>query len=252
MCVPFSRGKKPSVWFEALSERALTPYLWISDQGISRHLLVDCSQCSDILHRVSPGGFKYRRNLMRFLLVLALATAPACWAGLIGNVVGAQRLFPDTATVVADLGTQTVGAGIEFTNILQIDFSDNQIRFSADFPSLSSTHFSAASFNGYRFDDVNGTIPAVSSVTVDAASNLAGFDAGRLTVNSNGLFVNLQDLTFFGPASPNPLTNLILECEFRSDDGSGTGDLDALRRRDGGCMPGAALAADVKVKRSAV
>jgi hypothetical protein len=49
-------------------------------------------------------------------------------------------------------------------------------------------------FNGVRIFDFAGTIAAIGGVTINAATNLAGFDISRVTFSSDSIYVNLQGL----------------------------------------------------------
>lgn len=162
--------------------------------------------------------------MMRTLIVLALTLAPGCWAGFIGHVVGADLEYPAIGTVTLDLGTATVGAGTEFIldDILSLDLSDAQIHMFVSGPNdISELFFSGGgAFGGFGFHDVNGTVPTIAGVSVNAASNLVGFDAGRLSFDADNIYVDLQDLTFQGPASTQPLTHLYLDVQFIPEPGT--------------------------------
>lgn len=139
-----------------------------------------------------------------------LAAFPA-QAQLLGNEIQGIRYFPDTATVVNGPINATVGAGVEFPNTLitylttsadfDIDLTDSSIRIelvsNTDPQSSSQTiSFFTADFNGVRLFDVNGTINAITGVSVNAATTVVGFDASRVTFDADNLFFNFQGLTF--------------------------------------------------------
>jgi hypothetical protein len=46
-----------------------------------------------------------------------------------------------------------------------------------------------------RFADTFGTISRIASITVDPATNFAGFDASRLHMTANSIDVNLTALS---------------------------------------------------------
>lgn len=43
---------------------------------------------------------------------------------------------------------------------------------------------------------MNGTIPDFTSVAINAATNMAGFDASRITFDANNIWVNWQGLPY--------------------------------------------------------
>jgi hypothetical protein len=91
-----------------------------------------------------------------------------------------------------------VGPGVEVTNfptvtpINNIDYSANSIRITHN---LTSTWNSAA-FNGIVFTDLNGTIPSITGVTLNAATNMVGLDASRISFDANTVRINWQGLPF--------------------------------------------------------
>jgi hypothetical protein len=102
-----------------------------------------------------------------------------------------RGLQPDQTAMIADVQT-VVGAGIElpaFVGFLSIDFSDTTIVMTAlqDAP--------VTSFELVRFS----TIPTITSVTINPATDIPGFDASRIH-NSGGqvIDVNLTGLRGLG------------------------------------------------------
>ena len=91
----------------------------------------------------------------------------------------------------------TVGSGVEITNcvdIVDIDLSDTNIRF--DFQSMGS--FSSYAFDGFQFIDYTDTIDPFDYVTINPATNMAGFSDSRITFDDNLIWVNFRELSF-GP-----------------------------------------------------
>lgn len=86
-----------------------------------------------------------------------------------------------------------VGDGVElngaFSGFVTIDFSATSIRITAN----SDQPFGY--FEMFRFADSNGTIRSFASVTIDPATNYAGFDASRLFVMPDTIEVNLTSLS---------------------------------------------------------
>ena len=136
------------------------------------------------------------RPLARALAALAVVALPqAAAAQLSGQTIGAQYLFPNLGTVNIDFASQVVGVGVEFNaaDQSQVDVGDASLAISS-VPGQGPTALFPAAFNGYRIYDVGATLPTFMSVTVNAASNLPGFDATRVTFDADNIYVNLQDL----------------------------------------------------------
>ena len=57
-----------------------------------------------------------------------------------------------------------------------------------------SAVFDTATFNGSVIRDVDTNIPAITSVTVDKATTLAGFGQSNVTFDAKDLFVNVSSL----------------------------------------------------------
>jgi len=91
-----------------------------------------------------------------------------------------------------------VGPGVEydftpsnFAN-LALDVSDTSILL--DFTGLFFP--AGVPFNGIRLVDFTGTIRPIIGVEIDAATNVAGFDAARLFFSENEIRINIQGLGF--------------------------------------------------------
>jgi hypothetical protein len=123
----------------------------------------------------------------------AVSQGPA--GTLIGHVVSTTDFHgaaPDQTTVVGPRNT-VVGDGVELTNeffsgFLTIDLSGASIRITA----ATNQPFGYSEL--LRFADANGTISPIASVTVNPATNYAGFDASRLLVTADRIDVNLSSL----------------------------------------------------------
>ena len=84
----------------------------------------------------------------------------------------------------------------------------------------NSSGWNPAAYNGFVITDVLGTIAAFTSVTINAATNMVGFDASRISFTDNQIFVNWQGLSFNadtivsldinGAAVPEPATLALL------------------------------------------
>lgn len=149
--------------------------------------------------------------MRNWLLFIALAAShlPA-YASFNGQVVTAEQLFPNTATVVpgAFVPVQAaVGPGVEFNNVelpggtplIAANLSANNILLTNVHPLGAQVTFAVGAFNGYRFSDANGTIPDITGVAINGATNLLGFDATRIFFDTNSIRVNILPNVVWSP-----------------------------------------------------
>jgi PEP-CTERM motif len=140
-------------------------------------------------------------TLAATVIVLAIGTVGPAEAGLfLGKPVQLDYLFPDTTTSIRTQ-TAVVGPGIEFdipgdpnTNIhFIVDLDDHTITnvLPGDYSSL---FYAPAAFNGFVISDYTGSIDAFTQVTIDAATNVVGFDLSRVNFDADHIYVNLQSL----------------------------------------------------------
>ena len=156
------------------------------------------------------------------ILVVLFAFGTANATLLDGNQIYAEYLDP-IATVIQSYGSLNVGPGVEiasdFGGYLDVDLSDTNITFKF----LKPGYFNGTGFfDGYHFKDTLATISDIASVTINAATNMLGFTADRLSFDNENIFVNFQGLTFdrttivsldLNSASvPEPATMLLLGC----------------------------------------
>jgi len=124
-------------------------------------------------------------------MTLTLA-APASSAQFAGDTVNATYIYPTSGSVYQNLGSQVVSPIATFTFANGIAATVNSSSILLD---LSPNNFGAASFNGAVFTDL--TQSNIIGASLDASSNLAGFDASRLTFSSNSVSFNFQGLSEF-------------------------------------------------------
>ena len=139
------------------------------------------------------------RALMLFVAVAALSAVPAHATVLDGQTVRLTYEFPSLGTVWnGNTHDLLVGPSVEIFGFpfgdprTDVDFSDTNIYVTY----TSSEDWTATSFNGFRVFDLFGTIPGFLSVTINPATNLAGFDASRITFDADNILVNWQGLAF--------------------------------------------------------
>lgn len=131
---------------------------------------------------------------------LALSVGAATAAPIMGSTVNYQYYFPNLSSPYrgADNGNKVVGAGIEVSNVADtratMDITATQII--VDFSNASG--WVTAAFNGWILSDVFSSIDDFTSVTVDAATNMAGFGAGNVSFTADTISVNWQGLSFTG------------------------------------------------------
>ena len=117
------------------------------------------------------------RYVATILIGLLAVSVPAGATILEGHIVGNiyfRSTAPDTTVEIGPVNT-LVGPGIEltnFANFLNIDLSDTNILITATRSAATLTVFELL-----RFADVNGTIPAITGVTINSATNFAGLNA---------------------------------------------------------------------------
>ena len=132
-----------------------------------------------------------RRGLFLAVMLGCLAIAPPASAGLIGDTVTVNYLFPDQSTLVEALGTQTVAPTALFNAFDQLDFkvTNNTLQITDVFP--GNVLFTAAAFNGIHLIDESRD--DITGVTLDPASNLTGFGADDITFDGSDIWVSIED-----------------------------------------------------------
>ncbi len=141
---------------------------------------------------------KRKLLLLSSFVMLSFMVPNTSSALMLGNTVEYQYLFPTISTNYfnASNGNYLVGPGIEVPNVADgratMDISDTNIF--VDY--LNSSSWVPSSFNGFRITDIFGAISAFTSVTINPITNMAGFDASRITFDADHIWVNWQGLSF--------------------------------------------------------
>jgi hypothetical protein len=83
------------------------------------------------MNGILAGGFGMRTaGFVITVAAMLLDVESSARASLVGDTVSAVNLFPDTTTVAHNLGTATVGPGVEFEFGLDIDFGSSTLTLS--------------------------------------------------------------------------------------------------------------------------
>lgn len=132
-------------------------------------------------------------------------------AGLLGNAqatllhgksVTFDYIYPDVYTVYDASNVIEVGDGIELANLYFgyafLDISDKSlsIGFTGDEAFQIGDTAGPAPYNGFRLATAPGTIDDFFSVTIDALTNLVGFESNRITFGDDFILIDLQGLSF--------------------------------------------------------
>lgn len=149
-------------------------------------------------------NFKF---MLSVLIVALLVSVSPAGAGMIGYTIEAKAFFPDvTGPTTGGPIVKVVGGGVEFLDGdfgaffgPSFDFADTTITITH-----AATAHSAGTFNGYRFNDILGTLPGFTGFSV--LSDNTGFfsgDASRLFFDADNLWINFQNLDFAANADAN-------------------------------------------------
>lgn len=132
-------------------------------------------------------------------VTLALGLSGISQAALLdGKTVNYQYYFPGLGSPYGNAanGDYVVGAGVEVSNIADgrgtLDISDSNLYI--DYANASS--WVGAAFNGFVITDILNDISDFTGVTINAATNLVGFDLSRISFDNNQIWVNWQGLSF--------------------------------------------------------
>ena len=142
---------------------------------------------------VGKGGAMSRFRVLVVAASLCVLSSGADAAPLLlGQTIETTYLYPNTSTVYAAATNAVVGAGVElagFAGFVNIDFSDTNILITT----LRNAGVNDVDFDGFRFVDIFDAIPP-TLVTINPATNYAGFDASRVSFGGNTLYVNVANL----------------------------------------------------------
>ena len=127
-------------------------------------------------------------------ILLVLSALPAS-AGLIGQPVTVDYLYPDQSTVLETLGSGTVtGLGFTVNSFGQHDVTVTDTQLILQNVADETISFTSAAFNGYEMIETGGSPVTITGFAVDGATDVSGFDASRVSFDGTHLFVNMNDL----------------------------------------------------------
>jgi hypothetical protein len=154
---------------------------------------------------------KLLRRLAIACTLLGLSSlASQADASFLGDQLTTGYYFPDAATAygsatfapggtnpsspvtVVDPGQEATG-NIEGVTTLNIDFADSTLQVTLN-TVLNNPVWNSDSFNGLIFQSPNSL--GIAGVTVDPSTNMAGFDASRVSFTGNEIRVNWQGLGY--------------------------------------------------------
>lgn len=133
-------------------------------------------------------------------LLGAFALAGSAQAGLLGNTLGADPNFSTIGNLCCGGPfSAVVGAGVEFApgsfpdynRNAYVDASDTSIEYGQ----TDGTIYADATFNGFHYYDALNAIDAILGVSINPATNLAGFDMSRVSFDANNVYINMQGLS---------------------------------------------------------
>ncbi len=142
---------------------------------------------------------------------IILVACQAVFGGFMGSTMLIEPQYPAIGDVVFNNSFEVlVTDGIELVDIpgyeFDIDIQDSLITFIGfEGPAYDGgTQFDNTPlhgydeiFNGFYFFDLEGTLPAFSSVTINPATIMTGLDQSRISYDDNNIYINFAGLYAF-------------------------------------------------------
>jgi hypothetical protein len=127
------------------------------------------------------------------LAATALAT-PAAAVTLTGLTLQVGHAFPTNSSLDFGPFDFIVGtsAPVNYSSIATMSVGASS--FTVNTFCGTGCTWTATTFNGFVLLDTYNVAPAFTSVTINGATSVAGFDASRITFDANTVFLNLQGL----------------------------------------------------------
>jgi hypothetical protein len=138
---------------------------------------------------------KRQNEVLAAVLVLAGLVSSA-HAGFLGNLLEVRSEWDGGVNAVRHVTVKD--PGVELTNFTSqydwnIDITDTTVRFDK----LDWAFYLSAKFNGHRFVDYAGTIPAITDVHI-TSTDISGMNESRIVYDENSISVNYANLSFRG------------------------------------------------------
>lgn len=138
-----------------------------------------------------------RLGLLCAIAAAGLLSSQARAAGFSGSTVNFQYDFPSATTpyLYADNGDKVVSSGLEVNHIAfvaNLDIAATNISVTFN----TTTYWTNASFNGWVISDQIDNLSAITGVTINPLTDLAGFTQSNIVWDANSIAVNWQGLAF--------------------------------------------------------
>lgn len=146
-----------------------------------------------------------RRTMLVIACLASVVATSSFGQGFWGHWVQLRVYYPNLSSPISVPTNAVVGSGPEFDNIPPLALpgyflADVTIDLSAytidiGFTRAGNFTFASATFNGWVLSDVSNSIPGILSVSIDTnVTNLAGFDATRVSFTPEQVAINVQGL----------------------------------------------------------
>ncbi|APW61942.1 PEP-CTERM sorting domain-containing protein [Paludisphaera borealis] len=145
------------------------------------------------------------RQVTLLAALVLVFVAPSAQAGLDGANMNAVYYYPNLATpyggAIFSPSSFTVGAGPETSGVidgittLSVDFTDTTLTILLSTIATNPT-WSGGDFNGPLFTLLSPGTLGITGATIDPGTNLAGFDASRVTITDTQIGINWKGLPY--------------------------------------------------------
>ena len=132
-------------------------------------------------------------KILKTLVLVAVAAVGSLNASVLtGDTVNITYYYPNLTSAVESIGTFAVpGTSSSYFGVFTMDVADNSL--TANFTDTTSW-VAPVPFNGFVLTDETNS--PFTGVTVDPATNMAGFTATNVSFTPNQILVDWQGLSF--------------------------------------------------------
>lgn len=135
-----------------------------------------------------------------FVCALALTQGRALAQSFNGSTLNYQYYYPTNSSPFAtpSNGPILVGSGIEIADVSGGGWASLNVSGANIFVNYYAgpTSWTAALFNGWVLSDQSNNLANISGVTVNSATNMAGFSSSNILFTADTISVNWQGLSF--------------------------------------------------------